>query len=219
MALPVSIDELQPSAGGVAAPDTAAPVPEAAPAGPDQASADLLSKIAHLPVIQAVQSGQPGAAYAPPSIFGGLSQMQESAQRLATALPHIGLGAVIAPKAGVLVVYNLKEHTPEQIVQADAAGQLGHIAIPAVGSEHGAHLPTNAAGDMPVDPSAATPDAMGGGLGLPPAGAVVPPAAPLPAGSQDAITRARLNNLATQPPSQAALPSQGIINGLIKRAA
>lgn len=212
MALPVSLDQLQPAAGAVSA-----PLPEAASAQPAAPGIvvppEVLQQMANSPLIQSLQKGEPAAAYLQAGIVGGKAKLQEQYVKMSAALPSLGLAAYKSDKHGILVMYNPKAVSPDQIADADAKGTIGHFAIPVGGAKHG-HLPMDAQGTMPVDPDAAAPGAITGGLT-----GVQPPAAPLPAGVADANAAARLQTLAPQPPVAQAAPAQGsIISALMKHA-
>ena len=227
---PLPLSALQPAA---TAPGVALPVSTPVPS-PDMGTAPtdpMIAKLSAMPIVQAIQAGKPGAGYLHENALGQTEEeVQSSLAQMKSIVPQIGLAVYEAEKSGVIVVYNPKEETPATLEKADKAGKIGHYAIPLLGSAHGAHLPTDAAGSMPVDASAmpGAPSALAGGLSAPqgaPAAAAPPsdtpqPAAkPIPAAVQGAMARIRLKSSSNQPPALSALPAQGsIMNGLIKRA-
>lgn len=175
--------------------DTSAPA-QAVPPTDDP----FLKGVFESPIIKQLQSGDVPPVYLSPSIFG--QHAEAVVPKLQQALPSIGLGILNAPKSGVLVAFNPKIYTPDEILQADSQGQLDQIAVPLQAQ----------------------------GQGGAPAGAPAAPAAPAPApaspapiaaglmGGSDPLQKARAQTMAPKPPVKQPLPSQGIINGLIGRA-
>lgn len=192
------------------------PLPSAAPTATNPApqaggeSEIFMQGVLQNPVIQQVISGDLPPVYAPPSLFG--DRANDAIGWLQTGLPQAGLQLLQAPTSGNLVVFNPQFATAEEIAAADAAGQLDNIAdplqsgaAPASASASPAPGPTPQAAPAPVSAPAAAMDILGG-LTAPPAGV------------QREIATARVNNAEAQPPVKRAMPSQGILNGLTKRA-
>lgn len=166
------------------------------------------------PLIKAVQSGDSPPIYAPPSIFG--SHAPQVVPKLLQGVQQIGLGAIEAPKAGAIVVFNPKLWSKEEILQADAKGQLDQVAIPvqvqgSQGAQGGAapQADPNAA----AQPPQAAPAAPGGASAI--AGQLFGGGG---APSADPAQAARLAAQQPQPPVKKPMPSQGILNSLTSRA-
>jgi hypothetical protein len=170
------------------------PVSAAAPSADD----DYASKILQVPFIAEVKQGSLAAVYAPAAMLG--ADAGEVVARLQSALPRAGLGLAEAPKSAAFVVYNPQMVSPEEIAQADEAGQLDSIAAPIQSGQ-------GAAGQAPVQ------DVVPNDTPSPTANVI---AANSPASTALAPIRAAATN--PVPASQRAMPSQGILDGLTKRA-
>lgn len=194
MAVP-DISQIQPAA-----------TPEAAPATAPAAQQDpFLQGLAASPVIQSVQQGNPGAIFAPPSIFG--DHAADVIPKLIAGIGSLNLAVVEAPKSGNLVVYNPQVISPQAITEADAQGKLESVATPLVVT----HPPSKKVPVPNVAPAAPAPQAAA----PQPSVNVIPPTSGV-AGAGVATQRA--NNIIPKPPSQQANPGLGIVNGLQKRA-
>jgi len=179
--------------------DPAAP---AAPAGPTLVSNDPGAKIANLlmnsAAVRSMQEGQLPAVYLSEQMFG--ESANDVMGLLRSELPKLGLGISHATKSNLFVVYNPQQLTSEQIASADAADQIGNIAL------DGAELErqSQAAQQPPEAP-------------LPAAGPA-PTTVPVPASAQNKLQTARIDAMTPQAPSQQLNPSQGLVNGLRQRA-
>lgn len=198
-----------PDAAPAAAPAAA---PQGAPAIP-QTSDPFLKGVYANPVIQQLAAGHLPAVYASPTIFG--QHAPQVIPKLAQGLSAIDLQMIEAPKNQVLVVFNPKSISAQDILHADASGTLGKVAAPL--QTGGASAPAPNSPPPPQAPAAnATPAPAN------------PQQSPAPAMvSQDLfkapdargpIAQQRNRNLTPQPPVGQPLPSQGILNGLFKRA-
>jgi hypothetical protein len=179
--------------------DMAAPAPAAAPVAPAGDPAEL-ERFKAVPGFAAVIAGEVPAVFGPLSV---LPQPQNDAlTKLQNHASSVGLGFAQAPKAGAFVVFDPKAYTPEEITQADADGSLSTIAA-SMGPASNAATPESTA--VPSAEPNATPS---------PAANVI--AANSPAST--ALAPVRAAGINPQPASQRAMPAQGILDQLTKRA-
>lgn len=188
-----------------APPEAQAEAPQAAGAG--AIPEDLLK----IPAIQGLIAGQPGAVSAPIAEFAKRGEAKLVVEHK-DALLKAGMGLYRSLDGQTGVIFNQLYVNPEEIKQADQAGQLLEVAPPfdvvnqALSKAGLAHPVLSHSGEAP-------PAAAGAPIPTPPQAS----AAPIPASAQRKTQAARLANLAPGGPTTGASPGAGrLLNAILK---
>lgn len=171
----------------------------------------FLKGVFESPIIKQLQSGDVPPIFVTPAAFG--PHAADLFPKLQQGLPQIGLGVVAAPKSGALVAFNPQLTHPDEILKADAEGKLDTVALP---------LQTQFNSGSTQGAAPAAPQAPGAPAAAPDAAPATPPQS-VTAGlisnpNTDPLQRQRAAGMAPQPPTKQAMPSSGILNGLLGRA-
>lgn len=196
--------------------DASAPVaPDVEPTTPEPAAAaaKLPDNLIKDPVMQALIVGSPGA------VSGSIKEFEkrpEAKQLLKhkDALMKAGFGMYRSLDGQLAVIFNLLHVHPEEIKQADAAGQLTKIAPPfddvadAVGKA-GLDHPSLKTDSLPQGFKQAPPPA--------PIAAATPPVAPAPAAVSNKLAAARILNEKSAAPTAGANAGAGnLLKSILK---
>lgn len=192
-------------------PDAQSPAPEA-PAG----GADLPDDVLKVPAMQAIMAGQPGAFSAVLETFDSTPEAKNLVKHK-DALMEAGFGLYRSLDGSKGAVFNQLFVSPQQIQEADQAGQLESIAPPfdelnAAVASSGAANPVLAEGERPT--GFATGSGAAGG-----AQPALPTAMPAPPSSsvQRTLASKRAANLAPGAPASGPKPGSGrILNSILK---
>lgn len=208
---------IQPQAGAPApaAPDVAAPAPDAAASAPVEKMPAGLLKI---PAFGGLITGKPGAFSLPIKESKNRADLQDLA-KYKDYLAKAGMAVYTALDGKTGVVFNKLYVHPEELKQADAAGQLLQIAPNFDSVNHelsksgAAHPALNTGHTVPVG-------LKGPPIPQPPVAPTSAPTTPLPpppASAQRKVMAARVNNLPQGSPTSGPLPGQGrLLNQILK---
>lgn len=199
-----------------AAPETPVePAAGAAPAAP-ASKGNLPDDVLRIPAMQAIMAGSPPAFSADFATF----EKTPEAKTIATnkdALMGAGIAFYHARMGNLGVVFNQLKISPEQIKQADEAGQLSQIAPPF----NDLNTAVKASGENNPVLSASAPS---GGLASPtppnvPQTASGAMPAPAPASVQTKLAGVRAKNSQAGSPTSGPKPGSGrLLNAILKRA-
>jgi hypothetical protein len=205
----VALSDIQPVADAAPVapiePQAAAPAEDEQPKGPA-----LPEEVLKIPAMGALLQGSPPATYGPlKSKMPEIETLSKHAQDLKNA----GFAAFESESMpGNFVLFNGLIIKPEEVAQADKAGQLDSVAVPfetLVKSFDSAKK--NA--DVPMDGSPPSQAAPGEAI-VPVGGSSVPP---LPASAQRRTMSARVANLVPGSPTSGPAPGRGrVINAISK---
>jgi hypothetical protein len=212
--MPVLPSDVQPVADA-AAPAPVAPDAAPAPAGAQEdlpAESSLPEEVLKIPAMAALLNGSPPATYAPlKSKIPEIKTLTKHAEDLKKA----GFAAFESESLpGNFVLFNGLIVKPDEVMQADKAGQLDSMAVPfdqltkSFESARKDAVPAEAAGEGA--PAAPAPAGQA-------AAAPVPVGAPAPAGAQKRLLSARVANLMPGSPTSGAMPGRGrVLNAISK---
>lgn len=196
-------------------PTSVEPAAGAAPAPADKGG-DLPDDVLQIPAIQGIMAGAPPAFSADFATFEKLPEAKVIAANK-DALMGAGIVFYHARMGNTGVVFNQLKISPEQIKQADEAGQLAQVAPPFqqvndMIKASGAENPVLSA-EMPQE-GLASPTAPN----VPQTASGAMPA-PAPASVQTKLAGARSKNLQPGSPTSGAKPGSGrLLNAILKRA-
>ena len=196
-----------------------APMPaagEVAPAEePTEREPVLPPEVAQIPAVAALMNGSPPVTYAP--LDSKLPEVQVLSKN-AEALKKVGFAAFESQSIpGNFVLFNGLIVKPQEVIDADAAGQLQQMGVPfeqLVASFEAARKggPAAAGSEVPAEGAPALP--------APPGGAAAAPmavGAPPSAGTQKRLMAARVGNLAPGAPTSGPAPGRGrVLNAISK---
>lgn len=190
-----------------AAPAAAAPAPAVQAAAEDEPKeakgGDIPEAVLEAaPALQLLLNGSPPATFAPKDAeFPEIGVIAKHIKELGKA----GFGIYPTKDGQNIVFFNGLYITPEQVAQADEAGQLDAIAAPYGELRTALEGGTAAAGDTEASPEAA------GGIPTPSAVPAASAGPSAPAATQNKIAQARLKNVALGSPTSGPVPGQGRI--------
>ena len=193
---------------------------EATPA-PEQGAAKLPKDLLSIPAVRGLVAGAPAAISAPLTDFAKLEEAKKLIEHKDVLL-KAGMGLYRSLDGQTGVIFNALYVHPEQIKQADQAGQLLQVAPPftavnqelaKAGADHPSLTRTEPPKGAPVAPVATPPTAQA------PAQA---PAAPASSGGPSAAAQrklmtARVTNMQPGSPTSGASPGAGrLLNSVLK---
>lgn len=200
---------VEPAAGAPAS------VPEET-AAPAATGKDLPDDVLKIPAIQGIMAGAPPAFSADFATFEKLPEAKVIASNK-DALMNAGIAFYHARMGNTGVVFNQLKISPEQIKQADEAGQLGQIAPPF----QQVNDMIKASGDQnPVLAASAPQEGLASPTppNVPQASSGAMPS-PAPASVQTKLAGARSKNIQPGSPTSGPKPGSGrLLNAILKRA-
>ena len=193
------------------------PTTPESPAAPSPAKAGAIpDEVLSIPAVQAVLAGKPAAVSAPIEEFAKRPEAAAIVENK-DALLKAGFGLYRSLAGNVGVLFNTLHLHPEELKQADKAGQLLKIApsfdqVNAAVSSSGANHPILNTTSVPAGPKGAP-------MPTPPQAATAPMPPP-PASVQKRAMNARVTNLQPGAPTSGPQPGAGrLLNSILKPVA
>jgi len=207
--MPVMPEDIQPVAAAPAAADEVTPAEE-----PEAKAPVMPPELAKIPALAALANGSPPATYGP--LKSEDPQLKVIGKKEnAEALKKMGFAAFESEsQPGNFVLFNGLLVKPQEVMDADKAGQLDSIAVPfqqLAASFESARL-DGGSSEVPADGAPAAPAPAGEAAAAP-----MPSAPPAPAGAQKRLLAARVTNLQPGSPTSGPAPGRGrVLNAISK---